>query len=294
MKCLLLVTACILLTINVYSGNQIKLIAEDAELTMVSDQFNFTEGPASDTMGNIYFTDIPNNTIYKFSNDSVLSVFMDSVPGNGLAFDNNEILIVCGHNGGRNIYSIDLKTLKITSLIADFNGKKFNSPNDLWIDKENGIYFTDPRYGNRDNMEMENEQVYYLSPDRKTVIRVTEDLEKPNGVYGIDKGKKLLIADHGAGKVYIYNIKKGGNLNGKKVFIDSENVDGMTLDELGNIYITSGDVKIYNKNGFLIEVIHTPESPTNVCFGGKDFKTLFITERNKVYTIKMNVKGKRY
>jgi gluconolactonase len=261
---------------------------------LVSDQFGFTEGPASDTAGNVYFTDVPNNTIYKYSTDGLLSVFMDSVPCNGLAFDINENLIVCGHNGGRNIFSIDIKSNKITELTTQFEGKKFNSPNDLWIDANNGIYFTDPRYGNRDNMELETEQVYYVSPDRKSVLKVTDDLVKPNGVYGIEKGKKLLVADHGAGKVYVYNIKKDGTLSGKKLFLDNENVDGITVDELGNIYITSTDVKIYNKNGFLIEVVKTSESPTNVSFGGKDFKTLFITERKKVYSLKMNVKGNRY
>ena len=294
MKNLIITITGILTALNVLAANQLKLVAEHAELTVVSDQFGFTEGPASDTAGNVYFTDIPNNIIYKYTTDGLLSVFMDSVSCNGLAFDINEKLIVCGHNGGRNIFSIDIKSNKITELATQIEGKKFNSPNDLWIDANNGIYFTDPRYGNQDNMELETEQVYYVSPDKKSVLKVTDDLVKPNGVYGIEKGKKLLVADHGAGKVYVYNIKKDGALSGKKLFIDNENVDGITVDELGNIYITSTDVKIYNKNGFLIEVVKTPESPTNVSFGGNDLKTLFITERKKVYSLKMNVKGNRY
>jgi len=294
MKNILLFICFVFVIVKVNGSNQPKLIAEHAELELVSDQFSFTEGPASDTIGNVYFTDIPNNTIYKYDINGELTVIMANMPGNGLAFDKKEQLVVCGHNGGRNLYNIDIQNKDTNVIISKYGGKKFNSPNDLWIDEQNGIYFTDPRYGNRDDMEMGTEQVYYLSPDRNSIIRVTDDLERPNGVYGIHNGKKLLVADPGAGNVYIYNIKKDGSLSGKKVFIKNEGVDGMTVDENGNIYITSEHVKIYNKGGFLIEVIRTPENPTNVCFGSKDFKTLFITERKKVYKIKMNVKGGRY
>ena len=294
MKKLVYLFCLILVSQILHASNQVKLVAEHAVLNTISDEFGFTEGPASDTAGNVYFTDIPNNKIYKYSVDGELSIYKDSMPGNGLAFDRNEKLIVCGHNGKRNVYSIQINTGEIKVLAAQYDNKKFNSPNDLWIDENNGIYFTDPRYGNRDNMEMETEQVYYLSPDRKSVIRVTNDLVKPNGVYGINNGKKLLIADAGAGIVYLFSVKQDGSLGSKKIFIENESVDGMTTDEMGNVYITSEDVKIYNKHGFLIEVIKTPENPTNVCFGGKDRKTLFITERKQVYTIKMNVKGSRY
>ncbi len=294
MKTILYVTSILIIVTCISAINQPKLIAEHAEIELLSDKFAFTEGPASDTSGNVYFTDIPNNTIYLYTTDSELKVFKKNSPANGLAFDNNEMLIVCGSDGGRNLYEIDVTTGQTQEIVSSVNGKKFNSPNDLWIDKNNGIYFTDPRYGNRGNMELETEQVYYIKPDRSGVIRVTENLEKPNGILGIENGKKLLITDHEAGTVFIYNIKKDGTLTGKKKFIENENVDGMAVDEMGNIYITSNNVKIYSSKGFLIDEIKTPETPTNVCFGGSDFKTLFITERKNVYKIKMNVKGSRY
>lgn len=293
MKNILIILSLVMCSVLLASNSK-ELIAENAKLELIFDQFAFTEGPASDTLGNVYFTDIPDNTIYVYTKNNDLQVFMRDVPGNGLAFDNKEKLIVCGHNGGRNIYAIDILTKEKTTLIEEFSNQKFNSPNDLWIDAQNGIYFTDPRYGKRDNMELNTEQVYYLSPDRSKVIKVTEDLRRPNGIYGIDNGEKLLIADNEAGIVYIYNVKKDGSLTGKKKFIVNERVDGMTVDQYGNIYITSENVKIYNNKGLLIEEIKTPEHPTNVCFGGADFKTLYITERKKVYKIKMNVMGARY
>jgi gluconolactonase len=287
------------LAINIFwmaqCGNQVKLVAEHAELVLVSDQFGFTEGPASDTSGNVYFTDIPNNSLYKLDLEKGTELVHPDMPGcNGLAFDNNEKLIVCGHNLGRDLYEFNLETKESKVLTEQYEGQKYNSPNDLWIDKKNGVYFTDPRYGNRDNLEMGTEQVYYLSPDRKKTTRVTHDLVKPNGILGTDKGKKLLIADPGASIVFLYKVKRDGTLKKKKVFLENEKVDGMAIDELGNIYITTDDVKVYNKKGFLVEVINTPEPPTNVCFGGKDFKTLVITARKHVYTLKMNVEGSRY
>ena len=293
MKRIFLFTYAIVFFTGVYCANPVKLIAEHAELVLIADTFGFTEGPAADTSGNVYFTDIPKSTIYKYNINGTLSVFSDSIPGNGLAFDNNEKLVVCGNNA-RNISRIDVGNRKIEIVANTYMGKKFNSPNDLWIDEMNGIYFTDPRYGNRDNMEMETEQVYYIDPEKNSVKRVTDDLIRPNGIYGFDKGKKILIADPGASKVYEYNIKKNGEIRNKKVFINNEKVDGITLDNLGNIYVASEGIIIYNKHGQILEIIKTDKNPTNVCFGGSDFKTLFITARNEVYTLKMNVKGKRY
>jgi gluconolactonase len=183
-----------------------------------------------------------------------------------------------------------LTTRGSLTVIADgYGGKSFNSLNDLWENPNGGFYMTDPRYGrSRDNLPQGGEHVYYTSGEGKPVVRVTDDLVRPNGVTGTEDGSILCIADHGAGKTYRYTILKDGTLTDKQLFAE-EGSDGMTLDSQGNVYLTNTAVKVYNPAGRLIETIEVPESPTNVSFGGKDGKTLYITARTSVYKLKMKV-----
>jgi len=173
-------------------------------------------------------------------------------------------------------------------LAEQYNSKKFNGPNDLWIDPRGGIYFTDPRYGNRDDMEQDGEHVYYLSPDLKQLTRVIDDMIRPNGVLGTPDGKTLYVADHGDSKTFAYKINPYGSLSDKQLFT-SMGSDGLTMDELGNLYLTAEAVRIYSPEGEYIEEILTDERPANVCFGGKDGKTLYITARTSLYAVKMKV-----
>jgi gluconolactonase len=256
--------------------------------------FAFTEGPAADARGNIFFTDIPNNRIHKWSLEGKplggrLSTFRENSGGaNGLYFDKDGNLLVC-EGGGRRLVSIDTKG-EVTVLADKYQGKKFNSLNDLWIDPKGGIYFTDPRYGNRDGMEQGGEHVYYLSAGRKKLIRVIDDMVRPNGVIGTPDGETLYVTDHGGRKTFAYKINQDGKLSEKKL-IAPEGSDGMTIDNEGNIYLTTSGVAVYDKQGNKIEKIEIPERPANVCFGGADNRTLFITARTSLYSVRMRVKG---
>ena len=250
--------------------------------------FQFTEGPAANQEGNIYFTDIPNNRIHKWSLDSNLSTFMENTDGaNGLFFDKKGNLIACVGGTGK-LVSIDPQE-KITVLADKYEGKPFNSLNDLWITPKGGFYFTDPRYGNRDNLPQDGEHVYFLSADRKKLIRVIDDMVRPNGIIGTPNGKTLYVADHGGGKTWAYKINPDGALSDKKLFA-KQGSDGMTLDQKGNVYLTSEAVNVYSPSGELIETIYVPEVPSNVSFGGKNKKTLFITARTSLYSIDMQSK----
>jgi gluconolactonase len=138
-------------------------------------------------------------------------------------------------------------------------------------------------------MVQDVQAVYYLKPSGK-VIRVTGDLKQPNGIAGTADGKVLYVADIAAGKTYSYTIGKDGTLADKKLFAAAGS-DGMTIDEMGNVYLTYGTVQIFNSKGEKAGEITLPESPSNLCFGGKNRDILFITARTSVYTIKMKVKG---
>ena len=237
----------------------------------------------------MYFSDIPDNRILRWSVDGKLSTFLENSGGaNGLYFDKDGNLIAC-QGSERRLVSISPKG-EVTVLADKYEGKKFNSPNDLWIDSKGGVYFSDPRYGTGEPMEQKGEYVYYLAPDRKTVILVVSDMVRPNGLIGTPNGKRLYITDNGAGKTYVYKVNEDGTLADKNLFA-SEGADGMTIDSRGNVYMATKAIAIYDNKGQKVQEIQVPEQPSNVTFGGKNDKTLFITARTSLYSIPMEVKG---
>lgn len=274
------------------------IIAEGAEVTLVSGDFQFTEGPAVDAEGNIYFTDQPNNKIHKWSaKDGKITVFHEK-PGraNGLYFDKEGNLYACADEKNQ-LWKIDMDG-NVTVLVKDYEGKLLNGPNDLWISPISGaIYFTDPLYArdywdrSRQVQQEAGQQVYYLSPDRKTLKCITKDMQQPNGIIGTPDGKTLYVADMRARQTFTFKINDDGLLTDKTPFC-SMGSDGMTIDNQGNIYLTGRGVTVFNSKGEQINRINVGRGWTaNVCFGGKDRKTLFITSDTSVYTLKMNVKG---
>lgn len=266
-----------------------ELVAPGAKVQKLAGGFAFTEGPACDAQGNVYFSDVRSERIHKWSLDGKLSTFRENTGrANGLYFDRHGNLLAC-EGGNRRLTAISPDG-NVTVLARGYNGKKLNSPNDLWIDPQGGVYFTDPRYGPVDGLEQDGFHVYYLPPDRKPLVRVLDDLVKPNGVVGTADGKLLYVADAGDSKTYVYRIPSDGSLTDRKL-IAPVGSDGMTLDEKGNLYLTRGVVHVYSPDGTNIATIEVPEAPANVCFGGADRRTLFITARTGLYSIRMNVRG---
>lgn len=273
-----------------------KLVAKGAKPMLVSSDFIFTEGPASDRYGNVFFTDQPNNRILKWSPEQGVSVFMENAGrANGLYFDEHGNLFACADEKNE-LWMID-PDKKVTVMITGFNGKKLNGPNDLWIDPRGGIYLTDPfykrDYWTRNEKEIAQENVYYLSPDKKNLSMVMNDFVRPNGIVGTPDGKILYVADIGAGKTYSFDIRPDGTLANRKLFTEMGS-DGMTIDSKGNIYLTGKGVTIFDRAGKKVGHIPVDEPWTaNVCFGGKQGKTLFITASGSVYTVEMKVRGAR-
>jgi gluconolactonase len=272
-----------------------RLVAKAAQVEKLAEGFAFTEGPAADRKGNVYFTDQPNNRILIWTTEGKLSVFHDnSGRANGLYFDRNGQLIACSDENNE-LWCIGMDGSH-TVLVSDFEGKKLNGPNDLWLHPDGGIYFTDPlyirKYWTRDpSMQQKGEYVYYLSPDRKTLVTVETSLKKPNGIIGSPDGKRLYVADIGDKKTYLYHIMPDGSLSGKKLFAPMGS-DGMTIDREGNVYLTGNGVTVFDTQGKQIEHIAVDANWTaNVCFGGKDMKTLFITASQYLFSLRMNVKG---
>ncbi len=269
------------------------LIAEGAELEWVDSSSAFTEGPATDGDGNVFFTDQPNDRILKWSTDGKVSVWMTGTKrANGLHFDHDGNLLACADEKNE-IIKIS-PDQEITVLVKDIEGQRMNGPNDVWPDKKGGLYFTDPfykrDYWSHSEKEIEQERVYYMAPDGSVKI-VADDLVQPNGIIGTKNGKSLFIADIRGRKTYKYKINKDGSLSDKTLFVEMGS-DGITLDSKGNLYLTGRGVTAFDKNGEKLFNIPIPQGWTsNVTFGGADRKTLFITAMSSLYSLDMNVKG---
>ncbi len=282
---------CFSLTLAAFADG---VVAPGAKLEKLSGGFAFTEGPTRDRAGNVFFVDQPNNRIMEWSADGKLSTFMQpSGYANGMCFDAGENLIACADEHNQ-LWSI-APDKTVTVLVTNYQGKYLNGPNDVWVAPNGGMFITDPFYKrtwwDHTTMALTNEEVFYLSPDRKILTRVTDDLKKPNGITGTPDGKKLFVSDIGAGQTWRYDIGPDGALTNKTLFC-ALGSDGMTMDAEGNLYLTGRGVTVFDKTGKQIDHIAVQEPWTaNVCFSGKDHQTLFITASASLYSIQLRVPG---
>ena len=310
MKIIGTVAAALGLALATQTLAQESIVAPGASLQKLAGDFAFTEGPACDREGNVFFTDQPNDRILKWSVEGQLSTFMQPCGrANGLSFDHAGNLWACADEKNE-LWRISLDDKKVLVVLKDFQAKLFNGPNDLWLAQPktrlrapadpdrspaaSGIYFTDPfykrNYWNRGPKEMP-ESVYYLPPQGGAPLRIIDDLKQPNGIIGTPDGRLLYVADIGASKTYRYRIQGDGTVADKTLFCERGS-DGLTIDNEGNIYTTSKGVFVFSPEGRQIEHIEVPEGWTaNVCFGGRDRHTLFITASKGFYSLRMRVNG---
>ncbi|MCC6144885.1 MAG: SMP-30/gluconolactonase/LRE family protein [Candidatus Hydrogenedentes bacterium] len=282
------------LTLAVHAADAPSILAEGAAVTLVSNEFAFTEGPTVDKEGNVYFTDQPNDRICKWAPGGGIETWLHpSGRSNGLGFDGAGNLWSCA-DAKNELWKI-APDKTVTVVVKDFEGKLLNGPNDLWIDGMGGVYMTDPfykrEYWSRGDREQPGMAVYYLAPDGVTLARVAADFKAPNGIIGTPDGKHLYVSDLGDKKTWRYDIGEGGELNNKTLFCEMGS-DGMTIDSEGNVFLTAKGVFVFNPAGEQIEHIEIDAPWTaNVCFGGPDLQTLFITAGTGVYTVQTRVKG---
>ncbi len=252
---------------------------ENTEPKVIVSDLLFAEGPAYYD-GSLYFSDIQANIIYKWDSTNGLKILRENSGGaNGLFFDNSGNLIVCEGTNKR-ITSID-KNQNLTILADKFDDKPFNEPNDLWISPNGNIYFSDPVFTG--TLTQSGEYVYCVLSSGNQVIKVADDLVKPNGIIGNSDGTKLYIADYGASIIYQYSISTDGILSNKQVFAEVQ-ADGLTIDNEENIFAASKTIMKYNSNGEFLESIEISGTLTNLCFV-KTENILFATTHNEIYQI---------
>lgn len=255
----------------------------DTGLVKIADNLKFAEGPAYYS-GDLYFSDIDADKIYKWNETDGLIVFRgDAGRANGLCFDKNGNLFVC-EGGNKRIVSINLPS-ELNIISEKYSNKPYNEPNDIWVSPSGNIYFTDPVFTG--TLSQDGEHVYCVPASGGQAIRVADDLVRPNGITGNIEGSILYISDYGDSKIYRYNILPDGTLTSKQLFAAIK-ADGLDTDSSGNIYAASDGIIIYNSSGGLINRLQVPGTTTNSCIVEEGTKTLFITTHNTVYKYIIN------
>ena len=273
--------------------DEVNLFDRPVEVFKVAGGLKFAEGPAVDSRGDLYFSDIPNSKTYKWTAEGGVEVVRENTArGNGLYFNQNDELYTC-ETKSRQITRMNKKG--ITEVVTDvYEGKRYNKPNDLWIHPNGGVYFTDPSYYmDEEDIEQDAEAVYFIPSGGGSVSRVTGHITRPNGIVGTSNGTTLYVVSDVAHQTWKYRINEDGSLGQKELFVENGH-DGLTLDERGNLYIANRDnrsVDIYDPQGCFLESISFPEPPSNVCFAGKERNILFATAVTSVYGVQMNVSG---
>lgn len=288
------------------------IISPDEHLIKVSTyiEFGFTEGCSWDRKGALYFSDVNNNKIIKYElGSNKFSVWAENTEaGNGTMFTRDGFLYVC-EGGARRVaaYNSDGKRIKI---VADsYNGKKLNSPNDICIDRNGGVYFSDPRYGDIRGKEQEIDCVYYIHPDGE-IIRAVDDRVNPNGLILSPDESILYVNDSWFPYIRAYEVQSDGTVKNGRNFARVElppwnsesgvslirtGTDGMTIDQLGNLYVTTQvGLQIFNSGGERLYILKIPEKPTNCTFGGQNNDILFITAQKSLYQIRTKMKGTQF
>jgi gluconolactonase len=274
-----------------------KVVPEGAKLEKLGSGMGFLEGPAWDQRGFLVFSDIPNDEIKKWSADGGITTFRKpSQNANGNTFDAKGVLYTAEHSGRR--ISVTDPTGNVSTLVDKYDGKKFSSPNDVVVRSDGSVWFTDPDYGlGKNTKEQEGNYVYRFDPKTKQVEAVIKDFDKPNGLCFSPNEERLFVADSGKPHhIRMFNVAKPGAATGGAVFcvIDKGGPDGIRCDNAGRIWSSAGDgVHVFDQAGKLIGKILVPETPANLCFGGKDGKTLFITARKSLYSIPTSVTAPR-
>lgn len=282
----------------------------------------FTEGPAVHADGAVFFSDIENNRIMKLSPDGTRSVFREpSGRTNGNTFDRQGRLLHCegaefGPGGGRRITRTNLETGGYEVLTDRFEGVRYNAPNDICVDGKGRIYFTDPCYGDRSQMEMELEGVYRIDLDGG-VSRILQQpaIERPNGIAVTQDSQRLYLVDScptvgGNRKIWSFDLDEAGNPSNQRVVIDfapGRGGDGMRLDMAGNLYIAAGimtprgphetadvppGIYVVAPDGELRARIPVHEDVlTNLAFGGADGRTIYITAGKTLFKTRAAIPG---
>lgn len=268
----------------------------DGDLELISDGHMFTEGPLWSPDGYLLFSDIPADTIFRWTEANGSEAFITpSGNSNGLAFDGMGRLLAAEH-GGRRI-SRRVIGEDAALVVGEYMGLPLNSPNDVVWRSDGTLYFTDPPYGiNPNDQEQPFQGVFRVDPNGD-IFLIADDFDRPNGLVLSPDESLLYVDDTALEHVRVFDVMADGSTSGGGVFVALPSdlpgdPDGMAIDEFGDVYVTGGGgVRVVTPDAEVLGTIAVPESATNCKFGGDDGRWLFITAPPRVYRVHLKVAG---
>jgi gluconolactonase len=266
-----------------------RLVSSEAKLEKLATGLKFVEGPVWMPSNFLVFSDIPADELKRWGDGTLTTFRAPSHQSNGNTIDRQGRLVTCEHRG-RRVTRTEYDG-SITVLADSYEGKPLNSPNDVVVQSDGTIWFTDPPYGipKGQKQEQERNNVFALDPQTKQLRAVVSDFDRPNGLCFSPDEKKLYIADSGKPRhIRVFDVTPDHQLTNGRLFatIDKGAPDGIRCDREGNLFSSAGDgVHVFSPDGKLLGKIPVPETPANLCFGGADGHTLFITARTSLYAI---------
>lgn len=285
-------------------SSDVQTITKQSEVNLVAEGYVFLEGPVwIESLNSFLFSEMdfngpqdfgPRSVIHRFTLPAQVDAFIDNAGSNGLATDGNSLFATTHDDQGLTRYNLSDK--KRNQVLDSYQGKQFNSPNDLAISKSGDIYFSDPDWqlGSRDN-QTGMTGVYRLSRDGEVTL-VDGNLHKPNGVT-LSADQHYLYVGDVEGKIGRYAINVDGSTGKREEFAEVEGPDGMGIDCAGNLYATShgaGQLHVISPQGLTLAVIDVAPQLTNIAFGGPDHKTILLTAGGKLFTIDSPIAGLPY
>lgn len=278
-----------------------RIVSEGSKVERLATGFQFTEGPVWNAKGEfLLFSDIPGNRIIKWTPENGISEFRaPSGKSNGLTLDRRGRLIACEHANRRASRTEEDGT--IVTIASHYKGKKLNSPNDVVVKSDGSVYFTDPPYGLNpvfgtfEEQELPFYGVYRVLPDGEHISLLIND-SVPNGLAFSPDESFLYIADTEMNHIRVFDVTEDGKTTNGRIFaeISGEPLapDGIKVDSEGNVYTTGrGGIWVFSPEGEKLGVISVPELPANLCWGDKDWRTLYITARTSIYRVRLNISG---
>lgn len=297
--------AVLLMIVSCKGKEEIPVFDADFSPQILFSGGKLTEGPSVDPTGHLYFSDQPNDIIRRINRDGTIdTVLHPSGVTNGIAFDEQGRMLICqanSHNfeqdtaaGKRSIVRME-NNGSLTVMAAGYEGSRFIAPNDLCVDKQGRIYFTDPWYPNPKMEKSQPHSGVYRIDAPSEVTLVISDLQRPNGILITPDNKTLYVSDRGTQQLHCYQVQPDGSLVHDRVvydFGDDRGIDGMAIDTTGYIYGAAGEGEtagvyvIDPEHGALLDYQPFPEMVYNVAFGGEDGKNLYICSGGSVYLLR--------
>lgn len=269
---------------------------ESIEFQRIATGFQFTEGPVWHPEGHLLFSDIPADTIYRLAPDHTVTPWRKpSGNSNGLTFDRQGRLVACEH-GNRRV-SLTAPNGEVQPVATHYQGKRLNSPNDVVVRSDGSIYFTDPPYGiQEDQRELGFNGLFRVLP-QGDIHLMADDMGRPNGLAFSPDETVLYVDDSERRQIRAFDVAEDGSLTNGRIWADmaspdAGSPDGMKVDREGNVYCTGpGGLWVFTPDARCLGVLKGPEQPANLAFGGDDLRTLFLTARTSIYTLRTKVPG---